>query len=567
MIVKLNDYKHLFDGKDATLAVQEALLECRNNPGSTLLLGGDELHFYSKYAFEKEYYVSNNDYGKKSIIFPVIGMKDITIDGEGAELMFHGEVVPFVLDGSENVTLKNFKVDYPQPYFFQADITDSGEDFVELEYDVNEFNLRAEGRSLVFFSREDGWEIRLDKVLVTEFDKETVSPSAYLEPYFVYLPEEDDGSFLSPMYRYVNAVQLAENKIRFEGGIGATHKVGNKWVCTLGLGRKCPGIFGNRSKDILFKDITLYQTAAMGIICQLCENVTVEGVKAMPREGSGRYLSVSADATHFVNCMGYVRYEGCKFVNMLDDAGNIHGVYTRLVRKINDNTVLLTFGHYQQMGINFYDTGDKIRFIDNRDMTFVAELTVKNSHLISGNYLRLELEEQLPELLEGFVVENFTKMPELYINNCESGYNRPRGFLPATAKKTVITNNTFYNMVFALHFAGDSNDWFESGPVNDVLIKGNKFKNAAYTGGAVIQIAPHVLSGNTPYHKNIIIEDNEFELHEERFLYARYTENLVFRNNRYIKNTNLPAQEKIGENGFDVDETCKNVIIENVKTS
>ena len=41
------------------------------------------------------------------------------------------------------------------------------------------------------------------------------------------------------------------------------------------------------------------------------------------------------------------------------------------------------------------------------------------------------------------------------------------------------------------------------------LCKNNKFKNSAYAGGCAIVINPHVLEGDTPYHRNIIIEDNE----------------------------------------------------------
>ena len=56
-------------------------------------------------------------------------------------------------------------------------------------------------------------------------------------------------------------------------------------------------------------------------------------------------------------------------------------------------------------------------------------------------------------------------------------------------------------------------------------------------------------------------------MHEERFLYARFVEGLVFRNNTYIDNPELPTQDKIGENGIDVDDTCINCVIEDVKKS
>ena len=560
MLIDLKNYKHLWIGDDATLALQEALLACAANPGSTLKLGGGTLHFYKEFAFEQEYYISNNDYSKKSIIFPLIGMKDITIDGEAAELLFHGTVLPFVIDNSENITITNLSVDYPHPFFFQGQITAADEHSVELTYDTEEFSARVQNNEIVFYSEKDGWEMAKSRLLACECEADTKAPSAYISPYIAYLADANDGSFLSGMYRYLKPEQLAPGKIRLTGEIKQRHTVGNMWVCTF-AGRENPGIFGNRSKNIQIKNVTLYHTASMGIICQLCENVTMEKLFTIIRPGSDRYLSVNADSTHFVNCTGAIRYEGCVFTNMLDDAGNTHGNYTRFIRQLNKNTLLAAFGHFQQKGVNLYDAGDKVHIVDNTTMQAITTLTVKDSFLLSGGYVRLEFEEELPALKDGYVIENFTKMPELYINNCECGHNRPRGFLPGTWRKTVITNNTFYNMMCGLHFTGDANDWFECGPVNDVLIKGNNFKNSSYTGGAAIAISPHIKGEAAPFHKNILIEDNIFELHEERFLSANYVENLTMRGNKFIKNPDFPSHSKIGENGIST-KNCKNISIE-----
>ncbi len=566
MIIELKDYLYLSEGKDTTLAVQEALHILKANPGSTLKLGGGEYHFYKKYAFEKEYYISNNTYSKKSIIFPLMDMEDVTIDGEGADLLFHGEVLPFVLDNSKNVTLKNFSIDYPNPYFFQGEITAAEEDFIEVTFDTSQFNARVDEKFITFFNTEDGWEIKKDRALTTEFDRRTSAPSSHITPYFLYLPNESDGSFLDGMYRYVTGTQLADNKIRFDGHFGHTHNVGNMLICTCAPGRNCPGILINKTRDVVINTVTLHSTIAMGIIGQLSENITLDTVKTVPREGSGRYLSVNADSTHFVNCSGFIRYENCVFTNMLDDAGNVHGNYLKIEKIIDEHSLLLTFGHPEQEGVNIFDAGDVVRLVDNKKMTELACVTVKNATLISSKYVRLETVEKLPELQIGNTVENFTKMPELYINNCITGYNRPRGFLPSTWKKTVITNNTFFNMSCGLHFTGDSNDWFESGHVEDVLIMNNKFKNSAYAGGSAICINPHVLEGTTPYHRNIIIEDNDFEMHEERFLIASFIKNLVFRNNRFIKNEDLPSHAKVGEKGYVIHPTCVDAIVEDPKT-
>ena len=156
MIVHLQDYQSLFDGEDATLAVQEALFTCAKHPGSTLKLGGGTLHFYPKYAMEKEYYISNNDYSNKSILFLVRNMSGVTIDGEGAELLCHGAVLPFVVDQSEHITIQNLSLDYPPPFFFQGRITAADEDFLEISYAPEEISLKASDEMLIFSSPAEG---------------------------------------------------------------------------------------------------------------------------------------------------------------------------------------------------------------------------------------------------------------------------------------------------------------------------------------------------------------------------------------------------------------------------
>ena len=65
--------------------------------GDTLLLDGKEYHFYPEGAYQKEYYISNNDGGIKPIALPMIGKKNFTVDGCGADLIFHGNMMPMVV--------------------------------------------------------------------------------------------------------------------------------------------------------------------------------------------------------------------------------------------------------------------------------------------------------------------------------------------------------------------------------------------------------------------------------------------------------------------------------------
>ena len=50
-----------------------------------------------------------------------------------------------------------------------------------------------------------------------------------------------------------------------------------------------------------------------------------------------RVVSCSADATHFVCCMGKLEIKNCVFENMLDDGTNIHGMYSKITERLGKN--------------------------------------------------------------------------------------------------------------------------------------------------------------------------------------------------------------------------------------
>ena len=98
--------------------------------------------------------------------------------------------------------------------------------------------------------------------------------------------------------------------------------------------RNNPGIFGTESRDLRYENVTIHHCEGMAFIHQLCENIRLERCRVVPSEG--RMISAAADATHFVNCTGTVELKDCAFFSQLDDATNVHGIYT-LVKDIVGN--------------------------------------------------------------------------------------------------------------------------------------------------------------------------------------------------------------------------------------
>lgn len=515
-------------------------------PGDSLSLGGGELHLYPQGGFEKDYYISNNDAGKKAIAFPLLEKQNVTIDGGGARLIFHGKLLPFVIDRCDGVTIRNLTVDYAEPMYFEGRIVDAGDDFVEMEYDEAQFHLDLMGRKFRFYG--ENWENITEKVLVNEFDPTTRGPVPMTATYFACTAKERDGSFLSSLFRYLTPSKPAANRLRLEGELGFTHNIGKYWLCTHNS-REFPGIFGTDSNNLRLENITLHHTLSMGVICQMCENISLSGVVAEPKPG--RLLSVDADATHFVNCSGLIHMKNCRFESMMDDAANIHGIYLPLHERLDDHRVLLTFGHHQQQGIMIFKPGDRIRLVDNNTLSPREEFTVAKSTLLSGRYLLLETCEALPAIIpKGFVFENHSRMPRVHIESCISGYNRPRGFLLTTNRDVLVENCEFHNISHAIAINGDANSWFESGPAGRILLRGNRFENAAYSGGAVIASAQEIpVETGIPYHGELVLEGNHFRTNGKRFLDVHGMHRVVMHNNSFTQDDTLPPAGSIGETG------------------
>ena len=96
---------------------------CNLENGSTLSLeNGAIYHAYQDDCFHLTgYFCSNtaaeteNVNGKHSVAIFLKDKKDIVIDGNGATLLIHGKMTPFIFDGCENITLKNLAIDYARP--------------------------------------------------------------------------------------------------------------------------------------------------------------------------------------------------------------------------------------------------------------------------------------------------------------------------------------------------------------------------------------------------------------------------------------------------------------------
>ena len=110
----------------------------------------------------KEYFSSSpivSDVNER-IAFVLKDLKNVVLDFGGAILMFHGRIVPFILDNCENVTVKNFKVDYDRPFYTQATVLECDSEHMRIRIDEG-FDYRIEDGYLYVMS--DTWEKKLNQ--------------------------------------------------------------------------------------------------------------------------------------------------------------------------------------------------------------------------------------------------------------------------------------------------------------------------------------------------------------------------------------------------------------------
>lgn len=538
LVVNVADYGAYPDGGDATRAVLAALEACRLKGAKRLVFPSGRYDFLPDFAEEAYLFVSNNDEGLKRIVFPLVGLEGLTIDGQGSEFIFHGFLNPFLVQDSSDIAFENFSVDFSRPFHSEGMIVAVQEEGMDVRI-PRQFPYKVRNGLLMFVSgeSESGPLTTVSKGTLygsghlLEFDTEKRETAYRVRDYFF------NGTAAYP------ARDLGEGLVRLlvPGLVGTP---GN----TLVFGpnhRNHPAFVLTRSRDVSFENITLHHAGGMGILGQLSHNIRINNCKVTPSHG--RMLSMTADATHFVNCTGYITLTNNLFENQKDDATNIHGTYVQVAEVVGENSVIVQLKHRQQHGFDFLLPGVEVEFVHGKSMITFATAQVKEAVRLNKEFTRVRFDRKLPgELVVGDALAAVRAYPEVTIAGNTIRNNRARGMLLNCRGKTVVENNYFHTPGAAILFEGDSFFWFEQGGVSDCVIRNNTFDNCLFGvwGKAVIDVKAGILErrGESRYNRNIRIENNTFRIFSEKtLLHAYCVDGLVWENNTVERTEAYPA--------------------------
>lgn len=533
---------------DAVPAIRAALEHCTATGASKLVLPGGRLCLRADLAVEKYQFISNNDESLKRIAFDLCGLRDFTVEGCGTELLFTGFVSPFNIEECRNVTIRDLSIDFTRTFHSEGIVRAKGDGWLEVEF-PEDYRIDIVNGCLRFRDNE-GTVYPFSSLL--EFDAVRREPAFMAHDFWL-------------SNRTIQAEVRDNGHVRiFRKDLTAT--VGNVLVFGAAA-RYNPGFTLSDSQGVTIHDVNLYHCGGMGVIAQRCRDIELKKVVVTPAPGKKRMISITADATHFVNCGGYIRLLDCIFENQKDDATNIHGLYMAVDRTTAPDGLLLGWRNSGQYGVDFLREGMRVEMVDNEDLGTYASRTVRTVKRINKVYTEVTFTEPLPDGVKpGHVVAADGEYPEVLIKGCRMRGNRARGLLLGSRGPIVIEDNYFHIAGTAILFEGDGNFWYEQAGVRDVVIRNNLFENGNYGcaswGSACIAVGSRIPRPEAcRYHRNIRVEGNTFRVFDPRIVNLYCTDGFVFAADNTIEHTDAYPYRRDEQRAF-VTTHSSNVSIE-----
>lgn len=499
--------------------------------------------FHSKNALKKEYYISNHDQDNpKTVGIALEHYKNLTLDGQGSDFIFHGRMLPISVINNENLILKNIHIDFEQPQICQVKIIENDSIAGTITYQTAPW-VTYSIKDSVFYNTGEDWEMRPTAGIA--FEEKT--------KHIVY-NTSDIGVGTSRVAAIgkglIKAYKWKNPKLK-PGTVIAMRS----WY------RPNPGIFVHKGKNIKIQKVSVHYAEGMGLLAQLTENIYLEQFNVSLRGAEDpRYFTAQADATHFSSCKGVIISKNGLYENMMDDAINIHGTYLKVIKKLDDKTLIARYMHGQAYGFDWGYAKDSLQFIQSKTM----EIWNHKNSIASIEVLRQQPQDAIREFKIVFTealdhhidpskldigIENLTWTPKVTFAGNTIRNNRARGALFSTPQQTIVEDNLFdHTSGTAILLCGDSNGWYETGSCRDIQIRNNTFINALTNQfqftNAVISIYPEIpdLKNQKQYfHSGIKIENNVFETFDKPLLYAKSVDGITFSHNKIKTNTDYPA--------------------------
>ncbi|MFD0734885.1 right-handed parallel beta-helix repeat-containing protein [Planotetraspora mira] len=527
---------------DATPGARAALRAASDVAGPVVLrFPPGEYHLWPDDAQRRELYVSNTvgddpRYGVKAIALVVEEADDLVIAGEGARLVLHGLQTTFAVIDSHRIRVEGLEFDFAVPTVVDATVVDAGVEegraYRQIRvpaatlFSVEGASIRWHGETLG--SGEVAWSGR-DALEYTQIH-DPARRRTWRAP--------------NPLFDRVRSIRpVGERDVRIDyehaeepSDLGLVYSMRSTT-------RDHPGGLVLDSSDVTLSRLRFRFLHGFGVVAQMSRDVSFEGCEFQTPPDSGRHSAGFADFIQFSGCSGRAVVRDCLFDGPHDDPINIHGTYLRVAGQPDSRTLELEYPHPETAGFPQFSPGDEIEIVDRATLQAIASATVRTVRQPSGRDHDQPLRtivvtvdaELLGDLVGRTAVENVTRTPIVRIARNIFRNVPTRGVLVTTRRAVLIEENRFERTEMAgIYVSCDADEWWESGPVRDLTIRGNEFIEP---GGPAIFLDPRNTRSDPghPVHSGVVVAENRFVLDGVSALDAKSTHGIRFRNNGIVR--------------------------------
>ena len=451
------------------------------------------------------------------------GKKDVTLDFGGATLYLRGRIQPFLLDGCENVTIRNVTVEYDRSFYTEMRIVKNENGRLSLNR-LPKFPCRVENGYLIPYS--DTWENRelhIGDMFVQVFDAETGEGKGLT---VAAIGEEILLHDTPPCE--VKHFRVSEEA----GGIMLSGDIPPDWDSSMVAvfaheTRDKSSVMVCRSKDIAIENYRILNGAGMGIAGMYTRNLSIRRLVLARDSRSHGVVTNAADAVHLAACSGKIELTDCRIEGMIDDALNVHNNYYEICAVEGNRLTALRHPQCHALNAYFQAFGerDEIAVYRGRTLAEKCRAKIENVKVLDRNRIEIRVTGDVSAVQAGDLLENLSTQPELTIKNCSFGKANSHLRLQ-TRGKTRVEN---CRISLPLMFTGDQNYWFEASPARDAAIENCEFLKPYGS----VRLVP---DGFTPteeapyYHRGVKIRNCTFE--NPVALIARDSDGIEFTGNR-----------------------------------
>jgi len=487
------------DGANDLSGISKALTACAKQGGSVLV-------------FSKGRYDLTRGPRGRGAYFPLRDVKGMTIEGNGAVLVAHDAATIFHVVDCSGLTVCKLTLDSDPLPFTCGKVVAAGRGSVDIK-PAKGYRAVA-GRSVKGVFGYDPAKGRPARRGHDCYMLDNTTPSSVTDGALMRVP--------------------CRGRIDVGAHVIVRHQIYGHNGFTM---RGCSGV--------VFEDLTIYSLGGMGIYAAASTDITVRRMTVAKGPGGKRWMSTTADATHFNTCRGTITLEDCRFEGMGDDATNIHNHFWTVSGRRGDDTLRVTLKRVRRhvMPGNPPRAGDTIE-IGGPDNPLAPRLTrtVKSvqSDPKNKDLIITLAKARDTKVRAGDIVWNASAAPKARIRRCVVRNNRARGMLIQT-RDVILDACVFENCSgSAIHVASDINYWHEGIGVADLVIRDNKFVGCNYGAArraAVLDIFAELPGGKIAppgVHRGIEVVGNTFVKPEGSAMYIHSSDGVIIRDNKFI---------------------------------